>query len=117
MFLRESWRVADLNGETKTDSRFRTREKVFLSASELGPTSQQPALAALYPAALGRVPKINRAQSLTAFVKACRMPALTRRWCCAVGRRRTSLEGGNREMPRGGGENGLRGYGDLKARN
>ena len=51
-----------------------------------------------------------------ANVKGCRMPALSRRWRCAVGRRPTSLEGGNRGMPRGGGENELRGYGDLKGR-
>jgi hypothetical protein len=58
----------------------------------------------------------SKATGMSGVVKGCRTPALTRRWRGAVGRRRTSLKGGNRGMPRGRGENGLRGYGDLKDR-
>ena len=53
------------------------------------------------------------------FVKGCAMPALTRKGAMTcrgdAGRRRTSLEGGNRGMPhcRWG---KLRGYGDLRGR-
>src|SRR5271169_585443 len=52
------------------------------------------------------------------FVKVCLMPAQKRRrartWRRRGGRRRTSLEGGNRGMP-GCGPGTLDGYGDLRA--
>lgn len=53
---------------------------------------------------------------LSAHVRGCRMPALSRRCSsthrCSVGGRRTSLEGGNRGIGRSG-HGRPQGYGDL----